>query len=172
MILIRLLVSFIKIGVFSFGGGLAMLPLIQDEVVMHMRWLTQSEFLDAIAIAQVTPGPIALNVATYSGYKAYGVLGGVSATIGVTLPSFLACLLLAVLFEKVHGHHAFQNVLEIIKLVAIALITSTAILLAPDSILDLKEAMIFIVSLFLFASEKFSPAWIIILSGAAGLFLY
>ncbi len=172
MILMTLFFTFFKVGLFSFGGGLAMLPLIQNEIVIKLNWISQGEFLDAIAIAQVTPGPIALNVATYSGYRVYGVLGSLFATLGVVLPSFLICLMLAVMFQKVRGHHAYQSVLEIIKLVAVALIASTAIILSPNSIVDLKGMLIFLAALGLFASERFNPAIIIICSGLVGLLLY
>ncbi|QRN86300.1 chromate transporter [Clostridia bacterium] len=172
MILLTLFIAFFKIGLFSFGGGLAMLPLIQNEVVLKMHWITHGEFLDAIAIAQVTPGPIALNVATYSGFKVHGISGSLFATLGVTMPSFLICLTLAMVFQKVRGHNAYENVLEIIKLVAIALIASTAIILTPTSIVDLKGFLIFIVTLIIFASERFNPALIIICSGIVGLLLY
>ena len=172
MILLQLFATFFKIGLFSFGGGLAMLPLIQNEIVVKLQWISQGEFMDAIAIAQVTPGPIALNVATYSGYRVCGVLGSMFATLGVVMPSFLICLVLAALFQRVRGHHAYESVLEIIKLVAIALIASTAIILAPNSIVDLKSLLIFVVTLGLFASERLNPALIIIASGLVGLLLY
>lgn len=172
MILLTLFFTFFKVGLFSFGGGLAMLPLIQNEIVVKLQWLSHGEFLDAIAIAQVTPGPIALNVATYSGYQVYGVLGSLFATLGVVVPSFTICLILAILFQKIRGHHAYQNVLEIIKLVAVALIASTAIILAPNSIVDLKGVLIFIAALGFLASERFNPALIIIGSGLVGLLLY
>lgn len=171
MILIRLFLSFFKIGLFSFGGGLAMLPLIQQETVQRLSWLTQQEFLDAIAIAQVTPGPIALNVATYSGYRVAGMAGSLFATIGVSMPSFLICLTLAILFQRVRGHDAYQNVLEIIKLVAVALILSTAVLLWPDSIGDVPDLMVFGMAFWLFNLQRINPALIIVLAGLGGLLM-
>ncbi len=149
-----------------------MIPLIQNEVVLKMNWLSPFEFLDAIAFAQLTPGPIALNVATYAGHQTGGIFGGVVATAGVVMPSFMISLALAVLFSRVRGHMAYQNVLEIIKLVAIALIVSTAILLWPNSIIDSRGILIFAASFLLFNLERFNPALIIILAGFAGLIVY
>ena len=86
--------NFFKIGLFSFGGGYAMLPLIQQEIVVNNNWLTLSEFIDVVAISQVTPGPIAINAATFVGYKMAGVLGSMAATLGVVTPSLLVVLTL------------------------------------------------------------------------------
>ncbi|NLV89566.1 MAG: chromate transporter, partial [Tissierellia bacterium] len=87
--LIKLFISFFKIGAFSFGGGYAMLPLIKEEIIDVHGWLTNTEFIDIIAISEMTPGPIAINSATFLGYKVAGVLGSVVATIAVVLPSFI-----------------------------------------------------------------------------------
>src|SRR5699024_9078016 len=89
MILLKLFLSFFKIGAFTFGGGYAMIPLIQKEVITNQQWLTTREFIDIIAVAEMTPGPIAINSATFLGYKVSGVFGSVVATLGVVLPSFI-----------------------------------------------------------------------------------
>lgn len=88
MIYLKLFLSFVKIGLFSFGGGYAMIPLIQKEIESH-GWLTPSQFIDIIAIAEMTPGPIAINSATFVGYNTAGFLGGAVATFGVALPSLV-----------------------------------------------------------------------------------
>lgn len=172
MIYLSLFISFLKVGLFSFGGGLAMLPLIQQIVVAEEGWLSAQTFLDAIAIAQVTPGPIALNVATFSGGQTAGLFGGLVATLGVVLPSFIICLFLAIFFDRIKDKLAYKKVLEIVKLVAIALILSTSYLLWPDSILGLKTALLFLISLGFFISKKLNPALIIVLSGLLGVFLH
>jgi len=87
--LIDLFVSFFKIGAFSFGGGYAMLPMIQEEVIEVHRWITMAEYIDILAIAEMTPGPIAINSATFLGYKVAGIAGSAVATLGVVLPSFI-----------------------------------------------------------------------------------
>ena len=92
--------SFFKIGAFTFGGGYAMIPLIQKEAVEKRQWVTDEDILDIIAIAESTPGPIAINSATFVGYKAAGVLGSVCATLGVVLPSFAIILLLSYVLQE------------------------------------------------------------------------
>ena len=92
--------SFFKIGAFTFGGGYAMIPLIQKEAVEKRQWVTDEDILDIIAIAESTPGPIAINSATFVGYKAAGVLGSVCATLGVVLPSFVIILLLSYVLQE------------------------------------------------------------------------
>ena len=99
-IIIKLLLTFAKIGAFSIGGGYAMLPYIQNEVIKTHGWMTIQEFSDILAISQMTPGPIAINSATYVGYKVAGVPGSIAATIGVALPCFLMILLIASFFIK------------------------------------------------------------------------
>lgn len=149
-----------------------MIPLIQQTVVVEKAWLSTSGFLDAIAIAQVTPGPIALNVATFSGGQTAGFFGGIVATFGVVLPSFLICLVLAIFFQRIRHRLAYKNVLEIVKLVAIALILSTSWTLWPDSIIDFKTLIFFLVSFALFCSERFNPALLIVVSGLAGIIVF
>ena len=90
----QLFFSFLKIGAFTFGGGYAMIPLIQKEVVEDKKWLTDEDVADVIAIAETTPGPIAINAATFVGYKAKGVIGALAATLGVVIPSFLIIILI------------------------------------------------------------------------------
>ncbi|MBR0446078.1 MAG: chromate transporter [Oscillospiraceae bacterium] len=97
---LQVFVSFFKIGAFTFGGGYAMIPLIQKEAVEKRHWVTDEDILDIIAIAESTPGPIAINSATFVGYKAAGVLGSVCATLGVVLPSFVIILLLSFVLKQ------------------------------------------------------------------------
>ena len=97
---LQVFVSFFKIGAFTFGGGYAMIPLIQNEAVEKRHWVTDEDILDIIAIAESTPGPIAINSATFVGYKAAGVLGSVCATLGVVLPSFVIILLLSFVLKQ------------------------------------------------------------------------
>lgn len=99
MIWIELFLTFLKIGAFTFGGGYAMLPLIQSEVERH-GWLTQAEVVDFIAVSESTPGPLAINMATFVGIRTGGVLGAVCATLGVVLPSFVIILIVAKFYEK------------------------------------------------------------------------
>ncbi|MBQ8910142.1 MAG: chromate transporter [Oscillospiraceae bacterium] len=106
--------SFFKIGAFTFGGGYAMIPLIQNEAVEKRHWVTDDDILEVVAIAESTPGPIAINSATFVGYKAAGILGSVCATLGVVLPSFVVILILSFVlrqFQQVQAvQYAFQGI--------------------------------------------------------------
>ena len=102
-IIFDLFITFFKIGAFSFGGGYAMLPLIEEEVIQVNSWLTSTEFIDILAISEMTPGPIAINSATFIGYKVSGVFGSAVSTLGVTLPSFIV---MSIIF---HFVYKFKN---------------------------------------------------------------
>ena len=102
--LVQLLVSYLKIGFFGFGGGYAMLSLIHSEVVVHNGWLTSSEFTDIVAISQMTPGPIAINSATYIGYEVAGILGSVVATVAVCLPALTLMMLITHFFLRLRNN--------------------------------------------------------------------
>ena len=104
----QVFLSFFKIGAFTFGGGYAMIPLIQNEAVEQRHWVTDDDILEVVAIAESTPGPIAINSATFVGYKAAGVLGSVCATLGVVLPSFVIILALSFVLRQFHELEAVR----------------------------------------------------------------
>ena len=110
MIFLRLFTTFFKIGLFSFGGGYAMLPLIQHEVVSMNKWLEHKEFIHIIAISQATPGPIAINTATYVGFKVASVTGAAFATLGVTMPSVIIILIMAKFFFKFRNNKYMEQI--------------------------------------------------------------
>jgi len=120
--IILLFSSFIKIGAFTFGGGYAMIPLIQKEVVEKRKWITDQEILEIIAIAESTPGPIAVNAATFTGYKTAGLLGAFLATIGVVLPSFLIIAAVSLALEQFESLRAVQYAFQGIRAGVLALI--------------------------------------------------
>ena len=153
MIYWQLLCVYLKIGLFGFGGGYAMLSLIQHEVVDKHEWLTRQEFTDVVAISQMTPGPIGINSATYIGYTATGsVWGSVVATVAVCLPSFL--LVLAISYT-------------------VGLIAAAGLLLVNhENFIDWKSVVIFAGAFFLTWKYKMHPILVICLAGAAGLFIY
>lgn len=126
MILLELFLTFIKIGAFTFGGGYAMIPLIQDEVVGH-GWLSLSEIVDFIAVSESTPGPIAINMATFVGFETAGILGSVAATFGVVLPSFIVILLIAKLFSTFSKNKYVSAAMNGIRPVIIGLIAASLI---------------------------------------------
>jgi len=128
MILLNLFIEFFKIGLFTIGGGYAMIPLVK-ETVLNYGWLTENEFYDFIGICESTPGPIAINMATYVGSVQGGILGGMCATLGVVLPSFIIILLIAAVLKNFTNNKYFKGFIEGVKPVVIALITSTGITL-------------------------------------------
>ena len=139
MIFLILFLEFLKIGLFTFGGGYAMIPLVKETVLRH-EWLTESEFLNMIGLSEVTPGPIAINMATYVGslqgsaeLGAFGgFLGALIATVAVILPAFLVMLIFSIFLKKFGENKHIKNVLKGINPVAIALIASTALILLSD----------------------------------------
>lgn len=131
MIYLYLFLEFFKVGLFTFGGGYAMIPLIK-EVVLSRGWMDEAHFIDMIGLSEVTPGPIAINMATFIGSEQGGILGSVVATIGVVLPAFVIMLLISILLKKFMKNRFVQATLGGIKTVAVALITSSALILLSD----------------------------------------
>ena len=131
MLYLTLFLEFLKIGLFTFGGGYAMIPLIREAVLRH-GWLDETQFLNMIGIAEVTPGPIAVNMATYVGSTQAGFLGALLCTLGVILPAFLIMLLISILLKKFMKNKFVQSALSGIKFVAIALIMASAITIFAD----------------------------------------
>ena len=131
MLYLTLFLEFLKIGLFTFGGGYAMIPLIKEVVLKH-GWLSEEQFLNMIGISEVTPGPIAINMATYVGSTQGGILGAVLCTLGVVLPAFIIMLLISILLKKVIKNKYVQSSLNGIKFVAVALIASSALTLFAD----------------------------------------
>ncbi|NLZ47429.1 MAG: chromate transporter [Clostridiales bacterium] len=172
MIYLKLLISFFKIGLFSFGGGYAMLPMIEREVVDLNGWITQKEFIDIVAISQSTPGPISINSATYIGYKTAGVLGSTMATLGTVLPSFIIMLIICKFFLKFKGNEYLESALSGLRPVVIGLIAAAAISLIGESFIDYKSIIIFAVVFIATFKFKVDPIIMIVVSGIAGVLLY
>ena len=120
--LFQIFLTFFKIGAFTFGGGYAMIPLIQAETMDNKKWITQDDILEIVAIAESTPGPIAINSATFVGYRAAGVLGSVCATLGVVLPSFVIILLLSFVLQQFQQLQAVRYAFEGIRAGVLALL--------------------------------------------------
>lgn len=175
--LLQLVWSYLKIGFFGFGGGYAMLSLIHSEVVVRNEWLTNGEFSDIIAISQMTPGPIALNSATYIGYEVAGVLGSVVATVAVCIPALTLMMLLTRFFLKLHNNRYVQSVVVSMRPVVVGMIMSAALLLIfphsdeGRSFIDGWSWLIFALAL-LGSAKKINPILLIILSGIAGIIIY
>ncbi|MBQ2364266.1 MAG: chromate transporter [Alistipes sp.] len=176
-VLAQLFLSYLKIGFFGFGGGYAMLSLIHSEVVVENQWLTNYEFSDIVAVSQMTPGPIAINSATYIGYEVAGIWGSIVATIAVCLPALTIMILLTRFFLKLHDNIYVKGVIQGMRPVVIGMIMAAALLLifphSEDgrSFIDGWSWLIFIVTLYA-AVRKINPILLIILSGVAGIAIY
>lgn len=177
MTLLQLFLSYLKIGFFGFGGGYAMLSLIHSEVVVSHQWLTNSEFSDIVAISQMTPGPIAINSATYIGYEVAGFWGSVVATIAVSLPALSIMLLLTIFFLRLRNNRYVKGVVAGMRPVVIGMIASAALLLifptSSDgaSFIDGWSWVIFVATLVA-SARKVNPILLIVISGLVGIILY
>lgn len=171
-ICIKLFYIFFKIGLFSFGGGYAMLPLIRKEIIINNSWISLNEFTDLIAISQATPGPISTNCATYVGYKVAGFKGSLFCNLGIVLPSFIIMLIITKFFLKFKKNKYIEDALLILRPTTIGLIASAALLIAPNSFIDYKSIFIFITSFILFHKYNADPILITIIAGFVGLILY
>jgi chromate transporter len=164
--------AFFRVGLFSFGGGYAMVPLIQREVVSINHWLTAGQFVDLIAISEMTPGPISINSATFVGYRAAGALGSTMATFGVILPSFLVTTGLTYAFVKYSNSEIVRRILGGIRPVIVSLVVTAAVLVLPTSIIDWRTATIAIVSFVALVRTKINPLVVLAFSGLAGAIFF
>lgn len=173
MIYLQLFLSYLKIGFFGFGGGYAMISLIYNEVVVQNGWLTASELADVAAISQMTPGPIAINCATYVGYTVTGnAWGSLLATVAVSLPSMTLMLLATRFYLKLRGNRHFEGAMAGMQPMMIGLILSSALMLfGPDTFIDWKSWLIF-GACFVASIKRVNPILLILLSAAAGIVLY
>lgn len=168
MTVLALLWSFIKIGAFTFGGGYAMIPLMQREIIEIHGWLTQKQFLDLIAISQMTPGPLAINSATFIGYRVNGVAGSVAATLGVVLPSFVVVIALALLFSKFQKNPLVQAGSKGIRSAVVALIALVVWSLGVEVIHPPQLVAQIAITLASFAASYFYKLHPILVLGVAG----
>lgn len=174
MIYFQLFVLFFKVGLFGFGGGYAMIPLIYKEVVETNGWITDAEFTDIIAISQVAPGSIAINSATYIGYEAtQSVWGAAVATIAVVLPSLLVMLIICRFFFVFRNSKYMAFVFAGLKPAVAGLIASAAILLINAStFIDYKSIILFLLAFITAFRFKVNPILLIVLASIAGFLLY
>ena len=176
-VLFQLFVSYLKIGFFGFGGGYAMLSLIHSEVVVRNQWLTNGEFSDIVAISQMTPGPIAINSATYIGYEVAGVLGSVVATVAVCLPALTIMMLITRFFLRLRDNRYVRGVVMGMRPVVVGMIASAALLLifphSADgrSFIDGWSWAIFI-GVMVASVKKVNPILLIVLSAVVGVVIY
>lgn len=172
MALINLFLTFLKIGMFGFGGGYAMIPFIEREVVINNSWITDVEFLDIMGISQMTPGPVAINTATFVGFRVDGVVGALVATFGVVIFSFIAVVFISKSMDKFKDNKYLNGVFTGLKPVLIALIISAFVSLAKDSYTDIRSIIISVITLSLLLSKKIHPILVIIFSAVMGIIFY
>ena len=182
MIFLELFTTFFVIGMFTIGGGYAMLSLIQNEVVTVHGWIDDGTFTDIVAISQMTPGPIGINSATYIGYEVLHtagasefmcILGSFTATFAVVLPSFIIVLALCKVYEKWREHYMFQGVMAGLKPAVMGLIGTAALSLAtPENFIDWKSFVICALAFIALYFKKIGPFALIGLGAVAGLILY
>ena len=181
--LLNLFMAFFRIGAFTFGGGYAMIPMIQQDILSH-GWLTQQQLIDFIAISESTPGPFAVNIATFVGMSQSGVAGAVCATLGVVLPSFLIILIVAKWFGRIQENIYVKAVFYGLRPASIALIAASGINVVAVTLLDLDKYRstgaaadllawkAILLGIVLFAAQKrlkWSPVAFIAISAAVGI---
>ena len=165
----ELFVSFFKIGLFTFGGGYAMLPMLQREVVEHHGWVTEDEVLDYYAIGQCTPGVIAVNTATFVGVKIAGVLGGAVATLAVVLPSLIIITIISTVLKNFASYEVVQNAFWGIRIAVAALVVVSVCKLYRKGVKGAFGNGIFVAALLLVAVVDISPVWVVLAAGVAGI---
>lgn len=184
MIYLELLWSFFQIGLFSIGGGYSAMPLIQNQVVDIHPWLTMTQFADIMTIAEMTPGPIAINSATFVGIQVAGLPGAIVATAGCVFPSCVIVMSLAYIYYRFRGLNMVQGILAGLRPAVIAMIASAGISLLimavygqrvlPEDLMsfDVIAVMIFLIGIIALRVWKPNPLWIMAGSGVLGVILY
>lgn len=170
-VLFDLFFTFAKVGVMTFGGGYAMLPILQREVVEKKGWATDQELADYFAIGQCTPGVIAVNTATFIGQKTFGILGGIIATLGVVFPSIVILSVLAGVITAFSHLAWVQNAFAGIRVCVCVLIFNSVIKLWKSAVTDKKALVIFIVVLILAVFTDLSPVVFVILAAVSGIII-
>ena len=160
--------TFCKIGALTFGGGYAMLPLIQREIVENKKWSTEKEILDYYAVGQCTPGVIAVNTATFIGYKLRGIIGGIVATLGVIFPSIVIILIIATFLQNFADLAIVQSAFAGIRVAVVALIITTVVKLIKPSIKDYLGVIIAIIAFVISAFIGLSPVYVVIAAALTG----
>lgn len=179
MVYLKLFLSFLKVGMFSIGGGYAAMPLIQSEVVTGHGWLSMGEFTDLITIAEMTPGPIAVNSATFVGIRIAGVPGAIAATFGCIFPSCIIVSLLAFIYYKYKNMSVLQGILQSLRPAVVALIAGAGIsllrsvavgeeALLPENV-NWLGIVLFAAAFFVLRKWKWNPILVMLLCGIANL---
>ena len=167
--LLSLFLTFAKIGVMTFDGGLTMLPLLTKEIVEKKKWASEEQLLDYYAVGQCTPGIIAVNTATFIGYSQAGIAGGIFATVGMVTPSVLIIIAVAAALQQFMEYPVVASALMGIRAVVCALLSHTVITLAKKSLVDIVTAMIFIIGFVLCFIFDITPILVVIVGAIIGI---
>ncbi len=165
----ELFTVFFKIGAFTFGGGYAMLPLIQREMVERKKWMHEEEFLDLFAMAQSLPGVFAVNISIFTGYRLRGFRGALFSSVGCTLPSFLIILAIALFFEQIAHHPIVIRIFNGIRPVVVAMIAAPVITTWRSMKMKFNKIWIPMVAVLMVWLFGISPVWVIIAAAMSGL---
>lgn len=166
---IRMFLTFLKIGAFTFGGGYAMIPLIEEEVVKKNEWVKKEEFMDMLVVSQSLPGPLAVNCCTFIGYKIGGVLGAIMAILGVTLPSFFIILLFATVLMKYRQNYYVNLAFKGISAAVPMLVLVGVISMAKNVKMNIQNILIGAVALFALLVLNINPVIVTIAGGIYGV---
>lgn len=168
-ILMDMFITFFKIGAFTLGGGYAMLPIIQKEVVEKKKWIGETEFLDMVAISQSAPGPLAVNISAFVGQKMKGLMGLITSTLGAILPSFIIIILVASVFLGIENSPVVQRVFQGIRPAVVALIAVPVISMGKTAKVNKKNFIIPLSAAVLVAVFKITPIYVILGAAAIGI---
>jgi chromate transporter len=167
-VLLKLSWVFLKIGTFTFGGGIVIIPMIENEVVNNYSWLTKAEFIDAVTLGQITPGPIIIS-ATFIGYKVCGIVGATIATASVILPSFIMICLATEAIKKFRENKILANFLRGARVAVIGMVFDAGVSIGRSSLVDLKTVLIAAASIICLFKYKINPIWVLLGAGMVGL---
>ncbi|MGL6023793.1 MAG: chromate transporter [Cetobacterium sp.] len=168
----QIFITFFKIGLFTFGGGYAMIPLIEREMISEKKWIDKDELLEIISISQMTPGPIAINAATFIGKKRLGILGAISATLGVIAPSLIIITLISSFFAQSFLNPTMQKLFIGLRAGIAALILSSVIKLSKNTLNDYFSYVIFTISLLTLIFFNISPILLILIFGVGSIVFF
>ena len=168
-ILIELFIVFFKLGAFTIGGGIAMLPLLQNTLINEKKWFTREEFMDIVAVCQSLPGVVAINMATYVGYKKKGLAGSIVSTFGVTIPSFTMILIIAKFITSMGDNGVLMGAMAGLRAAALGMVVVALIQLMPAAIKNKWAMLAAIVAFVLIAILKVNTAYVILLFAGLGI---
>ena len=171
MIFLQLFWSFFKIGSFTIGGGYAMVPIIEEELVRKKGWIDSAEFVDMLALSQSAPGILAVNISIATGYRIKGLAGAIMATLGTVLPSFIIILLIAMFFQRFQDNAVVERIFKGIRPAVVALIAAPVFKLGKSARINRYNVWIPVVAALLIWRLDFSPIWVVLIAGIGG-YLY